>query len=356
VRAWIDLSNSPHPLLFAPITRRLEETGDEVLLTARDNAQTLELARAQWPHVAPVGGASPTGRIAKGRAIASRARELLQWARVERPDVALSHGSYAQVTAARAAGIPALTAMDYEHQPANHVAFRAARRVLLPRALADVAVVRTQGAKPAKTRHYDGLKEEIYLGDFEPDREVLDRLPGLGPGGPLVVVRTPPSGALYHRAENRRFLDILRTVVDAGARCVVLTRKSQQREEVLRLDLPRTIVPDAVLDGRSLIYAADLMVGAGGTMTREAALMGIPTVSVFAGKPAAVDTWLERRGMMRRARSADELPSVRPRDRPPREPVELRARGEPLIAEFIRNVRELAAPATERAGAAYAQG
>src|SRR5262249_12426577 len=49
VKVWIDLSNSPHPLLFAPIARALEGRGHEVAVTVRDHAQTLELARERWP-------------------------------------------------------------------------------------------------------------------------------------------------------------------------------------------------------------------------------------------------------------------------------------------------------------------
>ena len=37
MRVWIDLANSPHPLLFAPVVRLLEEHGHEVLVTVRDN-------------------------------------------------------------------------------------------------------------------------------------------------------------------------------------------------------------------------------------------------------------------------------------------------------------------------------
>ena len=48
---------------------------------------------------------------------------MRRWARAERPDVALSYNSYAQILAARSLGIPAVTGMDYEHQPLNHVAF-----------------------------------------------------------------------------------------------------------------------------------------------------------------------------------------------------------------------------------------
>ena len=44
------------------------------------------------------------------------------------------------------------------------------------------------------------------------------------------------------------------------------------------------------------MYAADLVIGAGGTMTREAALLGVPTFSVFAGKSPAVDRALEAQG------------------------------------------------------------
>jgi hypothetical protein len=161
VRIWIDLSNSPHPLLFEPVSRRLEQLGHEVLVTARDNAQTVELARERWDPVEVIGTSSPPGRGSKALPILDRIRRLASWARAERPDAALSHNSYAQIVAARILGIPAVTAMDYEHQPANHVAFRLAGTVLLPAALAESEVsLRKTGLTRRKTRLYDGLKEE----------------------------------------------------------------------------------------------------------------------------------------------------------------------------------------------------
>src|SRR5439155_17293593 len=92
-----------------------------------------------------VGGASPRATAAKAAAIMQRVRELREVARRERPDVALSHNSYAQVAAARSLGLPTVTAMDYEHQPANHLAFRLALVILLPEAL-PLDAVRRQGA------------------------------------------------------------------------------------------------------------------------------------------------------------------------------------------------------------------
>src|SRR3954453_1454265 len=121
MKVWLDFANSPHPLLFARVARLLESRGHEVIVTARDNAQTLELTLARWPEAETVGGPSPAGRAAKALAIGRRVAALRRFAQRERPDVALSHNSYAQIAAAASLRLPVVTGMDYEHQPANHL-------------------------------------------------------------------------------------------------------------------------------------------------------------------------------------------------------------------------------------------
>ncbi|MDQ3103428.1 MAG: DUF354 domain-containing protein, partial [Actinomycetota bacterium] len=231
LRVWIDLANSPHPLLFAPIAERLENLGAEVDVTYRDHAQTAELTRERWPHATEIGAPSPAGRLAKVRSLGGRVAELRAWAREHRPDVALSHNSYAQVLAARSLGIPAVTAMDYEHQPANHVAFRGAQVILLPEAV-PLDAVRRQGASAAKVIQYRGLKEEVYLADFEPEPGILERL-GIArpPGGAVVVARSAPAGAAYHPDENPILDDCLRVLDGRGdVVTVVLARHPWQRD------------------------------------------------------------------------------------------------------------------------------
>jgi uncharacterized protein len=334
MRIWIDLSNSPHPLLFAPVARRLEERGNAILVTARDNAQTVELARERWPGLTVIGAPSPKGRGAKARAMVRRVRELAQWARASQPDVALSHNSYGQIVAARRLGIPAVTAMDFEHQPANHLAFRLARLVLLPDALERTGVQR-QGARARKTRFYPGLKEELYLADFDPDRGLLSRLGiTIGPADTLVVARPEPDLAAYHSFENPLFVECLQAVLrDPSTKLVILPRRDDQRRALEQLGLPRCVVADRAIDSRSLMCQANLMIGAGGTMTREAALMGVPTVSLFAGRRPAVDRWLEERGFMRLVTDVRDLPPVERQLRPDRlQP--LRERGRQLVEHF----------------------
>jgi predicted glycosyltransferase len=341
MRIWIDLSNSPHPLLFRPIARRLQERGHTVAITARDNAQTVELARERWPDVEVIGGVSPKGRLDKARTIGGRAAALRRWAAAERPDVALSHNSYAQIVAAGSLRVPVVTAMDFEHQPANHLAFRLAKSVLLPAALCGSAVWR-QGATARKTHFYSGLKEEVYLADFRPDSDVLHGLGiALGPGETLVVARPAPDRAAYHPFENPLFVDCVKTVLrDGRTTVVVLPRHPDQADLLEHLALPRCAVVRAAVDSRSLMSVADLMIGAGGTMTREAALMGVPTLSLFAGHRPAVDRWLQDRGMLRVLSDAHDCPPV---TRQPRadQLAALRVRGAFLVDEFC--------DATERA-------
>jgi predicted glycosyltransferase len=70
------------------------------------------------------------------------------------------------------------------------------------------------------------------------------------------------------------------------------------------------IMPDAALDGANLIAAADLVVSAGGTMNREAAALGVPAVSIYAGKWAAIDEELVSEGRLQRISSREEIESL----------------------------------------------
>ncbi len=340
MRVWVDLSNSPHPLLFAPIGARLQELGHELVITGRDNAQTIELARERWPHVEVIGHESPAGGAAKAQAIARRTWDLRRWARAARPDVALSHNSYAQIVAARSIGIRAVTAMDFEFQPSNHLAFRAANTVLLPEAV-PLKTVRRQGAGPRKVQRYPGLKEHIQLADFTPDPRVLGAL-GLtngGRDGPLVVFRTPPSRAIYHAQENSLFVPLLQHVCALpGARCVVLARHGEQREQIASLGLDGVTMPEHAIDSRSLMYEADAVIGAGGTMTREAALLGVPTHSLFAGRRPAVDLWLEREGLLNYIGDKERFPTIVTRPPERRGLGALREQAAAAIDGFVRAV------------------
>jgi predicted glycosyltransferase len=58
------------------------------------------------------------------------------------------------------------------------------------------------------------------------------------------------------------------------------------------------LVPERALPGLQLLYHSDVAVSGGGTMNREAALLGVPTYSMFTGRKAAIDEQLASEGAL----------------------------------------------------------
>ena len=113
--------------------------------------------------------------------LVGRGLELARWARGKQIDLAVSHNSYSQILAARALSLRSVTLMDYEHQPANHLAFRLASRVIVPNSFPEAALTRF-GVAPAKVRRYNGIKEDVYLANFVADQNFELDLQRLGIG------------------------------------------------------------------------------------------------------------------------------------------------------------------------------
>src|SRR3954453_15429590 len=114
MRVWVDLTNSPHVLVMRPVIETLRRRGDEVLVTARDFAQTLGLLeRFRIDHTA-IGRHRGGAVAAKGLGLASRSAALVLWASGRRIDLALGHGSNDVSVAAKLLRIPAVTSFDYE--------------------------------------------------------------------------------------------------------------------------------------------------------------------------------------------------------------------------------------------------
>lgn len=332
MRLWIDLANSPHVPFFRVLVDDFVARGHEVETTARAFAQTVELARDAGMSPTVIGGHG--GRELSGKAgnLIGRAFALMRWARRRGFDLAVSHNSYSQIVAARALGLKTVTLMDYEHQPANHLAFRLASRVIVPRAFPDDAL-RRFGARASRVRRYDGFKEDVYLADYRPDPRALAELRrslGATRESVLVVARPPASEALYHRFENELFDALLaRLSSDARARTVFLARSDAQREQfAARLARDKFFMPQSALDGALLVAAADLVVSAGGTMNREAAALATPAATIYAGRWAAVDEQLVSEGRLIRLRTRADVDAL---------PLEPKPQAEARRASHVRS-------------------
>ncbi len=293
------MTASAHVLVFRPLIRLLRERGNEVEVTAREYAQTLQLLELHGIEATVIGRHGGRSRPGKARSMAARLRALHRWARGRSFDAALAHGSHELTMTARRTGIPSATTFDYEFAWLQHqLGCRAATRVVVPEAIPPERLA-PYGAKPPKLLQYPGLKEEYYLADFEPDPGALDAL-GADPGRVLVALRPPPDVSLYHRHSNPLFPQ---TLAALGRRedvhAVVLPRTPEQRDYVRSLALPSVIVPERAVDAQSLIALSDVVVSAGGTMNREAAALGVPVYTTYGGRLGGVDEALIRDGRLR---------------------------------------------------------
>ena len=200
--------------------------------------------------------------------------------------------------AARAARHARVTAMlDYEQARLQQsVCCRFAHRVLVPEVIPPERL-RRLGARARKVVRYAGIKEEYALADFEPDPAVLAELGR--------AIRRDPSPWCARRRSSRsttawrtRCSRVLRRLRRPGAH-----RRAAALPAAARGGAPGlggSIVPEQAIDAQSLVAAADLVVSAGGTMNREAVVLGTPVYTGFAGRMGAVDETLIREGRLRR--------------------------------------------------------
>jgi uncharacterized protein len=310
MRLWIDLANSPHVPFFKALTKRFVSQGHEIEITAREFAETVPLAQAAGFSPEVVGGHGGRAVSKKAGSIGSRAWALAAWARKRKFDLAISHNSYSQILAARALRLRTITMMDYEHQPANHLAFRFASRIIVPASF-PAERLRRYGARVGKVRRYHGTKEDVYLADFQPDPVFDTRLCELGVNADnvLVLARPPAHDALYHRFQNTLFDEAVAMLQSReNVQVILLPRNAAQRAAYSGKE--RIIIPAAPLDGANLIAASDLVISAGGTINREAAALGVPAASIYAGRWAAVDEELVKEGRLQRISTIIDLQNL----------------------------------------------
>jgi len=226
-----------------------------------------------------------------------RALQLLPTALAEKPQLALSHGSRAQLLLSAALHLPSAVIIDYEH--AKGLGELRPDWVMAPEVIPDEAL--------GKDRHvlkYPGIKEDVYVPAFKPDSAIMRQL-GLSKSDLVVTVRPPATEAHYHNPESEELLKAVIDLVKAegNARIVLLPRNKRQ-EIVLReawsdLFATRKIaIPEQAVDGLNLIWHSDLVISGGGTMNREAAALGVPVYSIFRGPIGAVDRYLASAGRL----------------------------------------------------------
>jgi uncharacterized protein len=306
-RVWIDIDNSPHVLFFAPIIEELKRQGVDVRLTARDAYQVSDLLAHYHIDCKVIGGHSGKNKALKALVNCARALQLAPTVARMRPHLGLSHGSRAQVLVCKALGVPSMVLDDYEFS--IRTGFLESDWTVMPDVIPDAAMSKHCD----RVRKYPGLKEDAYVARLLPDPEILRELKISG--NPLIVTLRPPADeAHYHDpASDALYSEVVRFLgSQPGVLAVVLPRNARQAKRLQTqwadlIRLGKMIIPGRALDGLNLLWFSDLVVSGGGTMSREAAALGVPAYSVFRGKIGAVDRYLARDGRLTLIETQDDV-------------------------------------------------
>jgi uncharacterized protein len=296
-KIWIDLDNTPHIPFFHPIIQELQARGFCVVLTARDCYQVRGLADLFQFDCNVIGRHYGKNRYMKILGVLMRSCQLWQFARKQKPDIALSHGSRAQIIAASLSGVPIFVAIDYEH--GQQIPFFRADAYMVPEVLAA-----RNPWPPDVVRAYPGIKEDVYVPYFKPDPSIYADL-HIDPKAIMMTVRPPATEAHYHNPDSEKLFTEVLGYFGAmdNVVMVILPRSSTQAARIREswpelLRTGKAIIPDHVVDGLNLMWHSDLVISGGGTMNREAAALHVPVYSIFRGKIGAVDRYLCETGRL----------------------------------------------------------
>ncbi|MEM1607255.1 MAG: DUF354 domain-containing protein [Candidatus Bathyarchaeia archaeon] len=279
MKIWYDACTGKHIRYGAAITKRLEEKGHEVIFTTREHPDTIPLAKYLNLKVEVIGKYDPRTLYTR---LYEGLRRQLKFSRIfmkDPPKYAICHGSVDLCRVAFGLGVPIICTFDTPHADAvNRLTIPLASVVVASKAIPQ-EIIRSYGAK--RIIQFDGVDEVAWMRGFKPLIEFDFKRP-------LIVVRESEVKAAYARGNADVMEKIARDLVSLG-QVMYLSRYSRRRRRGL-------IVPKGFIDSASLAAQADLVVSVGGTIAREAALFGTPSIVIDVFGKIHVNEYLVSKG------------------------------------------------------------
>jgi predicted glycosyltransferase len=263
MKIWYDACTGKHIRYGVAVAQRLRKLGHEVILTTRKHPDTLALAEFLDEEPIVVGKYAPASKSARLKESAKRQLLFCRMFEKDPPDIAVMHVSIECARVAFGLGIPLISTFDTPHAEAQcRLTVPLTDTVIVSKAIPPQDVYR-YGAK--KIVQFEGVDEVAWIRGFKPKMKNDF-------GKPFIVVRQTEVKAAYAEGMTDITEQIARKL-SSLAKVVFLTRYDRKAKKGL-------VVPQSFVDSASLAAQADLVVSVGGTIAREAALQGTPSIVV----------------------------------------------------------------------------
>ncbi len=328
-RIWIDVLTPKQAKLFAHLARRL--VNHEILFTARDYDYTIAVLRRFGAEPMVVGGYGHTLEE-KLLVEAKRMEKLVDVAKS--CDVLLSYPNPVAARVAYGLGVTYVALTDSPHSiHPSKLSLPLARAVVIPSCVPMKMVTRFT-LPGTHVEMYRGVDEVEWIRMFRPSGTALKEL-GLEERR-YVVVRPPEVRASYYGSEGARILEEIRSLIEKlGRRELEVVYMPRYVDDVI----PKTFARErwfkvvdrvAGIDGTDLVYHALAVITGGGSMAREAALLGTLGITFYPSK-LFVDTFVENLGLPHR-RVASWVEAVEEIERFAKDPDRHRSEARDIVA------------------------
>lgn len=331
MKIWIDLTNSPHINFFKPFIRYWEAQGYDIIITARDLANTIALINQNGWKYTEIGGHAGKNKIKKLLNFPKRVLQLRNFLKKHKPDIGISHSSFYSPLVCRMLNIPSIYLNDNEHAKGNYLAFKFSSLIILPEFLKEKAK-ELKWTSNYPISFYPGIKEGIYLSQSSYNRKKSN--------SNTIFIRLEPWTAQYYSGDSK-FLDAIIEKLGDDYKVVILPRSQEQIEHFTQSRFDKINVSKKPI-GLEIIYNECLLfLGAGGSMTRELAFLGVPTLSVYQGELLEVDKFLVENKFMAYNPKPDIADIMAILTKPSLTHDELRAKGSEAFTLINNSVEKL---------------
>jgi predicted glycosyltransferase len=309
MRIWIDTLTPKQANLFSVLASRLAAGGHDAFLTTRHYREVEQLLHIRGTKATSIGRHGGADLPTKLTESSKRISELAEFINHRIPDIAISYCSPEAARVAYGLRIPHYCISDSPHAEAVcRLTLPLSRKLFTPKAIPKNAWKR-YGVASSKIVQYNALDPVVWIREYVPALDST-QMSGLDGEKPIVVLRPEEEYASYlltARAKRSIITQVARPLSELGVRIIVLPRYEKQIE-MLTKDLAGVAsVLSSVVDGLRLLSRCSAFIGAGGTMSAEAALMGVPTISCYPSEPTYVDRFLFKFKLAERVLSVDRV-------------------------------------------------
>lgn len=303
---WLDILTPKQVNFLGVLSSRLEARGHSVFRTTRRYKEVNELLRQKNLNAVSVGRHGGSSLEGKLTASAERISQLSKMINRLKPDLSVAFASPEAARASFGLAIPHYTINDSPHSTAvARLTIPLSAKLFSP-SIISKRVWTKLGASQEMIIQYNALDPIGWLRTFIPDPAILSELK-LDVSEPVVVIRLEEAFASYllGRVPERESvtIPIINEIIEnyeKPPQIVVLPRYLEQIKVLRGGFNNRVTILRNVIDGPSLLFFASVFVGAGGTMTAEAALLGTPTISCFPREPTIVEKYLIKKKLVYR--------------------------------------------------------